>query len=146
VVELSARKAYYSMRKGAFETLIHYSDRFRATHRSYTENCPTISISDNEQAMDFFHGLDSNSYGSFKANMMNGWASKAIETPDTLITIYGLAGSWVKTNTMKTEDRSAVAFLKTLDNTKSHAPKGKKNVKNPLKRQGRKLEKMTSLT
>jgi hypothetical protein len=131
VVELSARKAYHSMRQGAFETLIQYSDRFRATYRSYTENCSAINISDREQAMDFFHGLDSNRYGTFKANMMNGWASKAIEIPDTVNTIYRLAGSWVKTNTMKTENRSAVTFLTTLDNNKPHAPKAKKSVKKP---------------
>jgi hypothetical protein len=88
VIELSARKAYHSQRQGALETLVQYSDRFRETYRSYKENCPNLNISDKEQAMDFFHGLDNNCYESFKASMMNGWASKAIDTPDTVNLIY----------------------------------------------------------
>jgi Zinc knuckle len=107
--------------------LVQYSDRFRATYRAYKENCSNIDISEKDQAMDFFHGLDSNRYGAFKANMMNGWASKAISKPDTVNTIYRLAGSWVKTNNMKAEGRTAVTFVTTTENSKSCAPKGKKS-------------------
>ena len=92
VIELSARKAYHSLRQGAFETLVQYSDRFQATYSAYKENCPTIDISEKEQAMDFFHGLYSNRFGAFKANMMNGWASKAIATPDTLFIDWLVVG------------------------------------------------------
>jgi hypothetical protein len=66
--------------------------------------------------MNFFHGLDSNRYGSFKANMMNGWASKAISIPENVIIIYRLAGSWVKTNAMKTEGKTSLTFMTTTDN------------------------------
>jgi hypothetical protein len=76
--------------------------------------------------MDFFHGLDTNRYGTFKTNMLNGWASKAISTPDTVKNNNFLAGSWVKTNTMKTESRSAVTFATTLDTTRYYPSKGKK--------------------
>jgi hypothetical protein len=88
VIELPARKAYHNLRQGAFETLEQYSGRFRETYQSYKENCPNLNISDKEQEMDFFHGLDNNCYGSFKASMINGWASKAIDTPDTVNWIY----------------------------------------------------------
>ena len=80
--------------------------------------------------MDFFHGLDNNRYGSFKASMMNGWASKSIDTPDTVNLIYRLAGSWVKTNSMRTENRTAASFMTTLDNTsKPNTTKGKGSKK-----------------
>ena len=65
---------------------------------------------------------------------MNGWASKAISTPDTLNTIYRLAGSWVKTNTMKTENRTAVTFMTFLENPRYHASDGKKNTKRPVEK------------
>jgi hypothetical protein len=80
--------------------------------------------------MDFFHGLDNNRYGSFKASMMNGWASKAIDTPETVNLIYRLAGSWVKTNSMRTENQTAASFLTTSDTTsKSNKSKGKGSKK-----------------
>jgi hypothetical protein len=53
VIELSARKADHSMRQGAFESLVQYSDHFRATYRAYKENCSNIDISEKDQAMDF---------------------------------------------------------------------------------------------
>ncbi len=58
-----------------------------------------ILVSEKEQAMDFFHGLDQGKYRAFKAEMMNGWNSKVIKPPTTLNEIYKMAGSWVKTNT-----------------------------------------------
>jgi hypothetical protein len=80
--------------------------------------------------MDFFHSLDNIRYGSFKASMMNGWASKAIDTPDLVNLIYRLAGSWVKTNSIRTENQTAASFLTTLDNTsKSNTSKGKGSKK-----------------
>ena len=80
--------------------------------------------------MNFFHGFDNNRYGSFKASMMNGWASKVIDTPDTVNLIYRLAGSWVKTNSMRTENQTAASFLTTLDTTsKSNTSKGKGSKK-----------------
>jgi hypothetical protein len=54
VVELSERKAFHSMRQGAFETVIQFCDRFRATFRFCKEICPTISKSYKKQAVDFF--------------------------------------------------------------------------------------------
>jgi hypothetical protein len=68
--------------------------------------------------MDFFHSLYNNCYGSFKASMMNGWAAKAIDTPDTVNLMYQLSGSWVKTNSMRTENQTAASFLTTSDTTK----------------------------
>jgi hypothetical protein len=78
----------------------------------------------------FFHCLDKKSYGSFKASMMNVWASKAIDTRVIVNLIYCLAGSWVKANLMRTEKQTTVTFLTTLDNTsKSHTSKGKVSKK-----------------
>jgi hypothetical protein len=93
---------------------------------AYRENCPNVEISEEEKAMDSFHGLDSNRYGAFKANMMNAWVTKAISTPDTANIVYCLAGSWVKTNTIKTESRKAVTFMTSMENPTSHLVKGRK--------------------
>ena len=61
---------------------------------------------------------------------MNGWASKVIDTPDTVNLIYRLAGSWVKTNSMRTENQTAASFMTTLDNTtKPNTTKGKGSKK-----------------
>jgi thiaminase len=90
VLELSAKKANHSLRQGAFATLVQYCDHFRETNRLHKETCPDLNISDKEQAMNFFNN---NCYGSYKASMINGWASKAIDVPDTVILIYCLAGS-----------------------------------------------------
>jgi hypothetical protein len=35
VIELPARKAYHSLRQGAFETLVQHSDRFQETYQLY---------------------------------------------------------------------------------------------------------------
>jgi hypothetical protein len=71
VKELAARKAYQSIRQGSFETLAQYSERFRETYRAYkaTEKDPIdhpIAVSEPDQAMDFFHGLDDGRYAEFK--------------------------------------------------------------------------------
>jgi hypothetical protein len=74
-----------------------------------SENSPNIEISERSKQWIFpLDLMDINQYGAFKANMMNGWASKAINTLDTINITFPLAGSWVKTNSMKTESRTAV--------------------------------------
>jgi hypothetical protein len=101
VIELAARKAYQSIRQGSFETLAQYSERFRETYRAYkaTEKDPIdnpIGVSEPDQAMDFFHGLDEGRYAEFKQNVKNGWAMKSMNPPTTVNKIYRLAGVWVK--------------------------------------------------
>jgi len=62
VQELTARKAYQNIKQGAYETLAKYSERFQEVYKGYKEAATTanpVNISESEQAMDFFHGLDS---------------------------------------------------------------------------------------
>jgi hypothetical protein len=101
VKELAARKAYQSIRQGSFETLAQYSERFREAYRAYKamEKDPIdhpIDVSEPDQAMDFFHGLDEGRYAEFKYNIKNGWAMKSMNPPKTVNQIYVLAGVWVK--------------------------------------------------
>jgi len=78
VKELVARKAYQSIKQGPFETLAQYSKQFRETYRAYkaTEkdhvDAP-VDVTEPDQAMDFFHGLDDTKYAEFKQNVKNGW-------------------------------------------------------------------------
>jgi hypothetical protein len=53
-------------------------------------------VSEPDQAMDFFHGLDDGRYAEFKQNVKNGWAIKSMNPPTTVNQIYRLAGVWVK--------------------------------------------------
>jgi len=55
-----------------------------------------IGVSEPDQAMDFFHGLDNERYAEFKQNMKNRWAMKSINPPKTVNEIDRLAGVWVK--------------------------------------------------
>jgi hypothetical protein len=76
--------------------------------------------------MDFFHGLDSNICGSFKANTMTGWVSKVNNTPEIVNARYMLACIWEKANATKPESRTALIFMTTSENTRSCSPKGRR--------------------
>jgi hypothetical protein len=52
------------------------------------KNCPSVYISENDQAMDFIQGMANIRYDSFKTIMMNGSASKAIRIPENVKIIY----------------------------------------------------------
>jgi hypothetical protein len=102
VKELAARKAYQSIKQGSFESLAQYSERFRDTYRGYKATGTTIKpidVSEEEQALDFFHGLDPLRYATFKTSMMNGWATQAFKPPATVNKIYRITGTWVKPTT-----------------------------------------------
>jgi hypothetical protein len=87
VKDLAARKAYHNIKQGSFETLAQYSVRFRDTYKAYkataTEECP-VDVAEQDQAFDFFHGLDQGRYAQFKTSMWNGWATKAFDPPEML--------------------------------------------------------------
>jgi hypothetical protein len=117
VKELKARKAYQNIRQGAFESLNQYSERFRETYRSYknTVNAATpVDIKEEEQAMDFFHGLDNGRYAAFKSNMLNGWAAEAFNPPGTINQIFRITATWVKP-VPRGDGRTAVSYI-TLEN------------------------------
>jgi len=63
-----------------------------------TKEAP-VDVKEDIQAMDFFHGLDQGRYGAFKTSMLNGWAAKAFDPPETMNEIYGVAATWVKPTT-----------------------------------------------
>jgi len=101
VQELTTRKAYQNIKQGAYETLVLYSERFREVYNGYKEAGTTenpVNISESEQAMDFFHGLDSGRYGAFKTSMIDGWSTTAFDPPATVNEIYRVAATWVKTD------------------------------------------------
>jgi hypothetical protein len=63
-----------------------------------------------DQALDFFHGLDQGRYASFKTSMLNWWATKAFDPPETTNDIYRIAGAWVKP-TAKIDGGTAATFV-----------------------------------
>jgi hypothetical protein len=122
VKELTARKAYQTIKQGPFESLAQYSERFRETYCSYKNMAPSsnpVDIEEGKQAMDFFHGLDQERYAVFKTNMLNGWAAGAFDPPDTVNAIFRLAGSWVKP-VAKGEGGTAVSYVTLEDDAKKN--------------------------
>jgi hypothetical protein len=113
VKDLVARKAYQNIKQGSFETLTQYSVRFHDTYKAYkaiaTQERP-VDVAEQDQALDFFHGLDQGRYAQFKTSMLNGWATKAFDPPETPNDIYHIAGVWVKP-TSKIEGGTAVSFV-----------------------------------
>jgi hypothetical protein len=89
--ELTARKAYQTIKQGPFESLVHYSKQFCETHQCYKNTLSAtnpVNIEEKEQAMDFFHGLHQGKYGLFKTSMLNGWAAGAFDPRDTVNKIF----------------------------------------------------------
>jgi hypothetical protein len=113
VKDLVARKAYQSIKQGSFETLAQYSVRFRDTYKAYKATATAerlINVPEEDQALDFFHGLDQGRCASFKTSMLNGWVTKAFNPPGTTNDIYRIAGAWVKP-TAKIEGGTAATFV-----------------------------------
>jgi hypothetical protein len=128
VKELAARKAYQNIKQGSFESLAQYSERFRDTYRGYKATGTTskpIDIPEEEQALDFFHGLDPSRYATFKTSMMNGWATQAFKPPATVNEIYRIAGTWVKPST-KPDGGTAATYVTIEEDAKK---KGKQKEK-----------------
>jgi hypothetical protein len=128
VQELTARKAYQNVKQGAYETLAQYSERFREVYKGYKEagtKTNLVNISESEQAMDFFHGLDSGRYGAFKTSMINGWSATAFDPPATVNEIYRVAVTWVKP-TSRIEGGTAASFVTIEEDAKQQAKKNNK--------------------
>jgi len=120
VKELTARKSYQNIKQESFETLVQYSARFRDTYKSYkaTETVESpVDVTEKEQALDFFHGLDQGRYATSKTSMLNGWATKAFDPPDTPNDIYRIAGLWVKPAT-KIEGGTGATFVTIEEDVK----------------------------
>ena len=128
VIQLTACKAYQGMNQGPYETLVSFSERFHNTYKSNEDN-GNEKVLPNVQAMDFFHVLEGNKYGNFKASMLNSWAAKACKPLLTVNEIYRLAGAWVKTMTGKNESGTASTFMTNIENAKKKGNGNKKTQK-----------------
>jgi hypothetical protein len=84
-----------------------------------------VDVTEKEQALDFFHGLDQGRYATFKTSMLNGWATKAFDPPDTPNDIYRLAGSWVKPVT-KMEGGPGATFVTIEEDAKINKKRNEK--------------------
>jgi hypothetical protein len=136
VKELTSRKAYQNIKQGPFESLAQYSERFRDTYRAYkatgTPSRP-VDVPENEQALDFFHGLDQRRYATFKTSMLNGWATKAFDLPQTVNDIYRLAGTWVRPSS-KSDGGTAATYVTIEEEAKQRAKQDKKIKKKEKRR------------
>jgi hypothetical protein len=137
VKELTARKAYQQIKQGPFELLAQFSERFRETYRSYKNTSTATNpgnIEEKEQAMDFFHAIDTGRYGAFKTSMLNGWAAGAFDPPDTINKIYRTAGTWVKP-VPRGEGGTAVSYVTIEEGAKQAAAKKKQEQQRKQKQQ-----------
>jgi hypothetical protein len=119
VKDLAARKAYQK-----------FCDTYKAYKATATEEHP-VNVAKQDQALDFFHGLDQGRYAQFKTSMLNGWATKAFDPPEIPNYIYRIAGAWVKP-TSRIEGGTAATFVTIEEEArinKKHMDKNKKEEK-----------------
>ncbi len=86
--------------------------------------------------MDFFHRLDQGRYAMFIMSMLNGWAMKAFDPPETTSDIYRITGAWVKP-TAKIERGTAATFMTIEEEArinKKHSEK-KKGIRRKQRQQ-----------
>ena len=74
-----------------------------------TEERP-VGVTEQDQALDFFHGLDQGRYVQFKTSMLNGWVTKAFDPPEKPNNIYRIEGAWVKL-TLRVEGGTTATFV-----------------------------------
>jgi hypothetical protein len=79
-----------------------------------------VDIKEEEQAMDFFHGLDNGRYAAFKSNMLNGWAAEAFNPPGTINQIFRITATWVKP-VLRGDGGTAVSYVTLEDHAKGKA-------------------------
>jgi hypothetical protein len=81
VKDLAAKKAYQNIKQGSFEMLAQYSVRFRDSYKvckaTGTDEQP-VKVTEQEQALDFFHGLDQGRYVHFKDKFVEWVGNKGI--------------------------------------------------------------------
>ncbi len=85
-----------------------------------------MDVPENEQALDFFHGLDQGRYATFKTSMLNGWATKAFDPLQTVNDIYHIAGTWVRPSS-KPDGGTVVMYVTIEEEAKRRAKQEKKN-------------------
>jgi hypothetical protein len=133
VKDLAARKAYQNIKQGSFKTLAQYSVRFQDTYKAYkatgTAECP-VDVPEEDQALDFFQ--DQGSYATFKTNMLNGWATKAFDPPETTNNIYRITGAWVKP-TVKIEGGTAATFMMIEEEARINKKRSEKEKRDKKK-------------
>jgi hypothetical protein len=69
MVDLVARQHYYSIKHRSYETLIQFSERFRATYQGFDDNGQG-TILENNRGMDFFHSLDTVRYAALEKQLL----------------------------------------------------------------------------
>jgi hypothetical protein len=89
-VKLEAR-----MWQGAYESIISYKQHCMNALKAYHDQGNLTKNAD-DQAMDFFHGLDNGRCTDFKVNYLNNLKVKAIEQPKSLNEMFTLVNNWLK--------------------------------------------------
>lgn len=112
--------------------LAMYSKRFRDTYHGYkatgTDERP-VDIPEKEQALDFFHGLDHGKCAAFKSSMLNGWASKAFDSPEMVNKIYRAAENWVKPSSKPEGSAATCVTIEEDERQKKKRNEGMKSEK-----------------
>jgi hypothetical protein len=85
-----------------------------------------VDIPKEEQALDFFHGLDQARYAPFKTSMLNGWATKAFDPPSMVNDIYRIADAWVKP-TSKPDGGTTASYVTIEEDAKQKSKQDKKD-------------------
>jgi hypothetical protein len=80
--------------------------------------------------LDFFQ--DQGRYATFKTSMLNGWATKAFDPPETTNNIYRITGAWVKP-TVKIEGGTAATFMMIEEEARINKKRSEKEKRDKKK-------------
>jgi hypothetical protein len=97
VLKMAARNEYRACKQGGFESLITSRERFDAATKSYKDQ-GNANMTDQDVAMDVWHGLDPGRYSQFKTDIQNGMTAGSIKAEKALKDVnkvYTLAANWI---------------------------------------------------
>ena len=112
IMKSDARGVYQSCKQGGFEWLVTYRERFDAAHKSQ-EVAGNVAVKAEDQAMDFFNGLDPIRYAEFRTTINNQMELNSTITLPTVNRVYELAGKWVKSVPVHGRQGNATTYVTT---------------------------------
>jgi hypothetical protein len=112
IMKSDARDVYNACKQGGFESLVTYRERFDAAHKSM-EDAGNAAKSAEDQAMDFFKGLDPVHYSEFRTTINNQMELNPLITLPTVNRVYDLAGKWVKAVPVHGRQGNATTYVTT---------------------------------
>lgn len=96
IIKLAVRMNLQSIRQGGYKSITSHKQWYTNALQAYHDQKNPNNL-DQDQVMDFFHGLDKGRFADFKVNFLNGLQVKSItEPPKDLNAMFMLVNNWLK--------------------------------------------------